>query len=278
MASDTTQINFKGFWINDFDMTRIGVVVDSVIQRHRAGLSFPDRTTSLPGRVGTIALAREFESTPRRVTVQATQTASSRGQLLTDVMELKRRCYAGTVELSFADDTDRIFLARCDDVDVTLMAPGLPNAGISRHTVRLSFLCQDPLIYDRFGTVASFSTAPGETPLGSAPSLPTVRVFGPSTGSGFTYTYKDAGGTAQAAMTLSGAAAVMSSTESIVFDHELSKITHSDGSNLLSIMSSTSEFFALDPQNAVGSTGPYPTIEIGATGVSGEALFKRAFL
>ena len=79
-------------------------------------------------------------------------------------------------------------------------------------------------------------------------------------------------------MTLSGAAAVMSSTESIVFDHELSKITHSDGSNLLSIMSSTSEFFALDPQDAMGSTGPWPTIELNATAVNAETLFKRSWL
>ncbi len=277
MASDTTQINAKGFWVNDFDMTRIGVVVDSVIQRHRAGLSFPDRATALPGRVGTIALAREFESTPRRLTVQATQTAVSRSQLNVDVMELKRRVYAGTVELSFADNTDQIFLARCDDVDVTLMAPGLPNAGISRHTVRLSFLCQDPLIYDRYGTVAAFSTAPGETPLGSAPSLPTIRVFGP-TGSTYILIYKNAVGTAQAAMSLNGAAAAMSATEYTIFDHELSKIDHSDGTNLLSVMNSTSAFFALDPQDAAGSTGPWPTIEIGTTGVTGDVIYKRSWL
>ena len=276
--TDATQINARALYVNDFDVTRLGITVSSVIQRHRAGLSFPDRTTALPGRVGTIALAREFESSPRRLTVQATQSSSSAEQLVTDINEFKRRCYAGTVELRFSDDPNKVYLARCEDIDVTPMAPALRKSGVTVHQIRVTFLCQDPLIYDRYATVAAFSTAPGEMPLGSAPSLPTFRVFGPSTGSGFTLTYKNAAGTAQAAFTLSGAAAVMSSTEYITINTELATVVHSDGANLQTIMSSTSAYFSLDPQDAAGSTGPFCTVEINATGVTGDALFKKSWL
>ena len=124
----------------------------------------------------------------------------------------------------------------------------------------------------------AFSTAKAECPVGSAPSLPLIRVFGPSTGTGFVLTYKDHAGNTEHTLTLSGAAAVMSSTENIQIDCELATVTHSDGANLLSVLSTGSNFFSLDPQDAAGSTGPYPTVQISAAGVSGDILYRRAFL
>lgn len=276
--TDSKQIAAEALYVNDFDVSRLGVIVEDVIERHRAGLNFPDRTTNLPGRVGTIALAREFESNPRRLVVRAHQQASSRAQLIEDVNEFKARIYAGTIEVRFADDSDKVFFCRCEGVDVTPMAPALRKSGITAHTIRATLLAQDPLIYDRHGTVVGFSTAKAEAPLGTAISLPTLRVSGDAS-TGFTITYRDFRGDSVATLTLSSTISV-SSTESVEIDFELGNITHSDGSNLISALSTDSDFLehGLDFQDAAGSTGPWPTIEINATGVTGSALYRKTYL
>lgn len=268
----------RAMWINDFDITRIGMLVGDVIDDHRSGFTFPDRTTQLPGRVGTIALAREFESTPRRVTVEAVQTAVSSSRITDDIADMKLRAYNGQVELRFIDNPDRVFYARCEGFKTTLMAPSLRTLNKAFHRVRMTFLCQDPVVYDRNSSVIGFSTAVAELPLGSAISTPTFVLQGPSTGSVLTITYKNIAGQTIQSLKLSGAAAVMSSTESITIDNEKSNITHSDGTNLESILTSTSGFIFLDPQDGAGSDGPWPTIQLSATGVACEAQYRRAYL
>lgn len=268
----------RAMWINDFDVTRIGVQVGDVIDAHRDGLTFPDRTTQLPGRVGTIALAREFESSPRRVIVEATQTSVSSSRITDDIADLKLRAYNGQVELRFTDNPDRVFNARCEGFRTTLMAPSLRTSGKAYHRVRMTFLCQDPIVYDRNSSIIGFSTAPASTPLGSAISTPTFVLQGPSTGSVLTITYKNIAGQTIQSLKLSGAAAVMSSTEAITIDNEKSNIDHSDGTDLTSILTSTGGFIFLDPQDGAGSDGPWPTIELSATGVACEAQYRRAYL
>ncbi len=277
-ATDKAQIQARGFWVNDFDMTRLGFLVLSV-EEHRAGLTFPDRTTALPGRVGTVALAREFESTPRRLVIMGNQLASSAAQLIEDVTALKQRCQEGTVEIRFSDNADRVYLCRAGKIVITPVSPALARSGKALHAIRLEMLAQDPLIYDRNGTVAGFSTAPAEMPLGTAPSLPTFRVHGPIT-SGWTLTYSDFRGDVKATQTLSSTV-TLSSTQFATLDHELSNMATSTGGDLVAALSSTSDdpFFALDPQDgAGGSTGPWPTVQTNVTGMTGDAIYKRAYL
>ena len=275
-ATDKAQIQARGFWVNDFDMTRLGFLVLNV-EEHRAGLTFPDRTTALPGRVGTVALAREFESTPRRLVIMGNQLASSAAQLVEDVTALKQRCQEGTVEIRFSDNEDRVYLCRAGKIMVTPVSPALARSGKALHAIRLEMLGQDPLIYDREGTVAGFSTAPAELPLGTAPSLPTFRVHGPTT-VGWTLTYKDFRGITRAVQTV---ASTLSSTQYALVDHELSNIITSTGGDLVAALSSTSDnpFFALDPQDgAGGSSGPWPTVQTNVAAMTGDAIFKRAYL
>ncbi len=278
-TSNNPRRTARAMWINDFDITRIGMLVGDLIDDHRSGLTFPDRTTKLPGRVGTIALAREFESNPRRITVEAVQVSQSSSRIVDDIADMKLRAYNGQVEVRFSDNPDRAYFARCESFKTTLMAPSLRTGGKqAMHRVRIVWLCQDPLAYDRNSSVVGFSTARAEVPLGSAISTPTFVIHGPSTGSVLTLTYKDIAGNTKASLKLSGAAAVMSSTEAITIDNELSNIDHSDGTDLTSILTSTSGFIFFDPQDGAGSAGPYPTIELSATGVSCEAQFRRAYL
>ena len=280
-ATDKAQIQARGFWVNDFDMTRLGFLVLNV-EEHRAGLTFPDRTTALPGRVGTVALAREFESMPRRLVIMGNQLASSAAQLVEDVTALKQRCQEGTVEVRFGDNEDRVYLCRAGKVVVTPVSPALPRNGKALHAIRLEMLAQDPLIYEREGSVVGFSTAKAETPLGTAPSLPTFRVNGPTT-CGWTLTYSDFRGDVQAVQTLSSTV-ILSGTQFATLDHELSNMRTSTGGDLVGALSSTSDdpFFALDPQDgAGGSSGPWPTVQIdstGSAGLTGDALYRAAYL
>ena len=277
-ATDKAQIMARGLWVNDFDMSRLGFLVLNV-EEHRAGLTFPDRTTALPGRVGTVALAREFESTPRRLVIMGNQLASSAAQLVDDVTALKQRCQEGTVEVRFSDNSDRVYLCRASKIAVTPVSPALPRSGKALHSIRLEMLAQDPLIYDRQGTVAGFSTAKAELPLGTAPSLPTLRVHGPTT-VGWTLTYKDFRGVTKAVQTMSSTV-TLGSTEYALRDHELCTMTSSTGGDLVAALSSTSDdpFFALDPQDgAGGSTGPWPTVETNVAAMTGDAIYRRAYL
>jgi len=282
MPTDEQRTQYRALYINDFDVSRLGFVVGDVIEKHRGGLTFPDRTSGLPGHVGTIALAREWESTPRRVVVTGMQDGPTVSQLVEDVNDLKQRCFEGSVELRFVDDANKVYYARCEDFDTTMIGPALARgAGArARHRIRITFLCQDPLIYDRNGSVIGFSTAKAEVPLGTAPSLPLIRVNGPTT-CGFVYTYSDFTGVSQATLALS-TAVELSSTQYMLIDHELSSITSSTGGDFVSSFSTGSEFFAFDPQHgAGGTTGPWPTLQIdstGSTGLTADALFKRAYL
>jgi len=269
----------RGMWINDFDCTRIGFALDNMIDRHRAGLTFPDRTTALPGRVGTVPLARAWESTPRTITCEGVQIATSVNQLVADVDDLKRRAMMGTIELRFSDEPTRFYLARIQDFDVMPIAPALRPTGTAMHRVRMTWLCSDPLSYEVSGTIVAFSTIRAECPVGTAPSLPQIRVFGPSTGvAGYTLTYRNAGGDTVYTMALAGAAATLTSTQTLTIDMELATITKSNGTNSISALSTSATFFALDPQDASGSTGPYPTVAINRAGHGGDILFRRAFL
>jgi len=279
VPSNTPAADRQGMWINDFDCTRLGFAVGNTIDRHRAGLTFPDRTTALPGRVGTIALAREWESTPRTIVVEGTQIATSVNQLVADVDDLKRRAMNGTVELRFSDEPTRFYLARIRDFDVVPIAPSLRASGKAMHTVRMTWLCSDPISYELSGTIVAFSTIRAECPVGTAPSLPQIRIFGPSTGTaGYTLTYRDAGGNTVATFAVAGSYATLTSTQTLTIDMELATVTKSNGANSISGMSTASTFFALDPQDASGSTGPYPTVAISRAGHGGDILYRRAFL
>jgi len=273
--SDLKHPTIKAFFINDFDVARLGFIIEGTSDQLGSGLSFPNRTTGLPGRVGTIALAREFESTPRRIVINGHQGASSRGQLVTDRDALKARCYDGLVELRFGDDPERVFMAYCETFNPTSIAPPFQKAGRGAwDRVRISFLCQDPLAYDREATVLGLTTSRVDAPTGTAPSLPSIRLFGPMT-AGAVITYRDFRGTSQATITVS-TATTLGSTESLTIDNELSTIVRSDGDNLIGNLSTGSDFFAIDPQDAAGSTGPYPTIELSVG--NGDVLFKKAYL
>ena len=278
VPSDTPQLLQRALYINDFDPTRLGFVLGNVVDNLRSGLSFPDRTTNLPGRVGTIALARTFESAPRMLTIEGTLQATSAAQLDANNDALKARCYDGLVQLRFSDNYEKEYLAYCQGYNVSRPNPVLPRGGrIFTMTVRLQMLCQDPLAYDRQGSVIGLSTSPQQVPLGNAPSQPQLTVSGPTT-VGLQLVYKDHMGVQQATIQLSSTL-TLDSTQMAIIDCELSTIYTSTGKNLVGGLSTDSTFFALDFQDGGGSTGPWPTVEISSpAGAVGQALYKRAYL
>lgn len=258
----------RGLFLNDYDLTRIGFTLENEIQGWRNGLTVRDRTTQLPGRVGTVALARTFETEGRMLTLTGMQKANSLAILLPWYRELKQRAQEGTVEVRFIDDQDKVYYARAENVEVIGQPPSLQHPA---NRVRLSFLCPDPLIYDRNGSVAGFSAAAGEIPLGTANVFPIIRINGAVTNP--VITYKDFRGDTIATF---GLTAVIASGEWREIDMNLSKVTDESGVNQISEWSSGS-FFALDSQDSAGEDGPYGTLEISPT-ADCDVLYRKSYL
>jgi hypothetical protein len=248
-------------YINDFNLRNLGFVLETP-EGWRSGFTVPDRRTGLPGRVGTVRLAREDETQPRRLILVGHQLADDLTQLNSRLNELKGRLYEGDLEIRMGDALDWVFIGRTDSFEPTPIPPALMQAA---HRLRISILCSDPLIYARYPTVVSFGGAAAECPLATGVSVPRIRI-GTAPGGALTnptITYRDHRGVAVTTMTLT---ATLGASQWLEIDNDLSKITDQAGANRISALTG-GDFIALDPHHAAGEAGPYPTLEVSvATG------------
>lgn len=264
-------------YINDKDLSDLGFILETP-EGFREGLTFPDRRTGLPGRVGTVRLAREDESSPRRIILVGTLFATpSEGvsTLRSHLDELKGRLYDGDIEVRFSDDEERVFYGRTENVGHTAIPPALTQRGMR---LRVPILCSDPLIYARRSTVVPFAAAAAQLPLGTAPSTPLLRIGTAPGGAATnpTITYKDHRGDTITTLALTY---TFGASEWLDIDCELAKITDESDANQISALTS-GDFPVFDPHDASGESGPYPTIEISAaTGAIdfAEAHYRKAW-
>lgn len=261
----------RGLIVNDYDVSRIGVVLENGNSGWRDGLSVRDRGTQLPGRVGMVALSREFETTGRVLNLIGMQKATSMSQLQSWFREFKQRMTEGTIEIRFVDDLDKVYFGRTEDLGVLGNAPAFADGNRVGHRIRMQILCPDPLIYARFGTVAGFNSAAGEMPVGIAPSFPIIRINGAVTNP--VITMKDFRGETIATL---GLTAVIASGEFYEVNMDLSQIVDEVGDNQIDTMSSGG-FFALDSIDSAGEDGPYPTLEVSPDAAC-EVLYRKAYL
>ncbi len=256
-------------FVNDFDTSSLGLIVSDVDGWLHAP-STRDKTTLLPTRVGAVLLAPEPETAPRNLVINGvirrTSVASTRAALL----DLQERLYRGTVELRFADDPEKVYYARCTDVDWLGQPPQFLNP-YGRLTIRAT--CHDPLIYDRTGMVIGFTAARVPIPLGTAVSAPTLRVLGAATNP--VLIYRNQGGLVRQTMAFT---VTLLATDYLEVDGELftvKKFTSGVESNAISTLTS-GDFIALDPQDGDPATDGYPTLEVSPG--SGECLYRKAWL
>jgi len=259
----------RWLYVNDYPMDRIGLFpLAEGMQGHRGTLTFRDEVTDLPGRVGTISLARESESTPRRIVLETIGRGTSAANLQTRLREIRQRFSEGEIEVRFQDDIEKLFYCKLESIDVTGIAPMIPQPN---HNLRITLLAQDPLIYDRNATVAGFSAVAGELPLGTAPTFPIVRISGAVTNP--VLTYKDFAGNTEQTF---GLTVTLASGEFREIDMDKSTIVDEAGLNAISEKSS-GDFFSFDPEDAAEEDGPYPTISCSPD-ANCDALYRKAYL
>ena len=261
---------FKAMYLNDYDTSRLGLVVRRADGRH-SGVSIRDRITQLPKRAGDVALARESEAAPRRLTVLGTIKKSSIAAVNSARDELKARLYHGTIEVRFDDEPTRMYLARAEDSELRTTDPDFVNPASE---VTLSLYVPVPLAFDKLSRVVAFSATKGDCPIGTAPSLPVLQVAGAVTNP--TITYRDFRG---ASIKTLGLTVTLLATEYLEIDCETSKIyryTAGVKANADSLMSS-GDFFALDSQDADTPNSVWPTLEISPTAAC-KAIYRRAWL
>lgn len=256
-------------YLNDYDLAGLGFILEAVEGWNDAP-SVRDRVTQLPGRPGTIALAPEAETAPRALSFRGVIRATSLAGVRTSMAALQERLYRGTVEVRLSDDPDKVFFARTEE-QVRIVTP--PQFA-SPHT-RLSWrmTCPDPLRYDRNGTVIGFSSARGATPLGSAPSLPVLRIMGAATNP--VITYRNAAGESIGTM---GFTITLAATDYLEIDCELmtvTKVVSGVATSVPTILTS-GDFLLLDPQDGSYPDSVWPTLEVSAG--TGEALYRKAWL
>lgn len=255
--------------VNGFDTGELGLVVQNDLSGWRDGLAVEGEFSGIPGRVGTVPLAREPETTAREITVAGVQWAGSNQQLRQRLDRLKARLYAGTVEVSFSDDPDRFFLANTDDVTVTGIAPALHGEA---HEVEISFFVTDPQIYERPGRVVDFTAARAVVPVGTGTSFPEIHISGPVTDP--TVTYRDHRGETVETF---GLTVSLGSGQRRVVDMETSQVRDGAGNSVISEWSS-GDFFALSPEDAAADEGPFPTLEISPEPGEASARYRKAWI
>ena len=259
----------RWMYVNDYPVDKIGLYPDPEgLEGNRSALTVRDRVTFLPGRVGTISLADEVETEPRRLAISCIQRGTSAANLQTRMRELRQRLAEGVTEIRFEEDSDKVFYCRLERAEVTGIAPMVSQPN---QRVRISLLAQDPLIYDRNGTVVGFSSDEAELPLGTAPSFGIIRISGAVTDP--VITYKDFRGDTKATL---GLTATLGATEWREIDMDKSTIVDDAGANAIDEMSSGG-FFSFDAQDAAGEDGPYPTIEVSPD-ADCDALYRKSWL
>lgn len=258
-------------FLNDFDTSSLGLAVENV-DGWNSSPSARDRVTQLPGRVGSIILAPEAETASRTLRLSGVIRSTSVKAVRAAIDELKHRLFAGTIEVRFADDPEKVFYARCEEKQLVVTPPQFINP-YSR--VSIGLFCPDPLIYDRLASAIAFTpSVRAPVPLGTAVSAPLIRIMGPV--SGLSVTYRDKSGTARQTMSFSSLA--MLGTDYLEIDCELFAISlYQSGvkSNAISQLIS-GDFIAVDPQDGDYASGAWPTLECSQG--TGEVLYRRAWL
>lgn len=253
--------------INEFDLAGLGLIVERV-DGWLDGLSVTERSTKLPGRVGSVKLTPEAESAERIITVTGVIEKTSVSLVRTAIDELKRRLSAGEMEVRFVDQEDRYVIARQSSLGLIATPPQFLQPA-SRVTFRL--LCNNPLIYSREPSAVGFSTVKQPIPLGTAVSSGVIILKGAATNPKVTYRdftgkiVKEMGYT----VTLGVDDRIEINTDTDVMDLYVAGVKSSAADEWDGI-----EIISFDPHDS-DAVGSWPTLEVNAG--TGEAHYKKAW-
>lgn len=256
-------------YVNDVDLdaaSGLGVKVGR-IDGHRESPTRSVPSAPIPGRDGHVELADVATSGARIIRVDAVQVGSSTSDLLAKLDALKRLVLDGLVRVRTGDHSDREWIARCT-LRAGVIGPWIKSRA---HSLRFEFRCPDPLAQSLSDSVVDFSGGATQMPLGTAPSLPVIRI-GNATNP--TLTYKDAAAATIAQMRFTITLGV---GEFIDIDCLNQTIIDDQGANQVAALNPADGFIVLDPYDATDVDGPWPTLE-SSSGTVATATYRKRFL
>lgn len=258
--------------VNGWDVANAGLELDNNGSGWRDAPEYSHQVANIPGRRAATVLTPEPAISPRRLVVTGTQKAATMAALRSarDLLKLNLEA-PGLLEISFGDagTMDRVHYARLEALKVDPVAPAFT---MPVQKVRIQLLCEDPREHDAAETVATFTGARVQCPVGTAPSYPRITLTGPVVNP--VVTYRDADLVERLKMEFQ---VTLAAGEQLVVDCDRLRITDAAGVNRASTLKAAPDFVTLDPADAAGLAGPYPTLEVTPAPGAAEARYRRTW-
>ena len=258
-------------WVNDVDFELLGVRIQSVTNaRSLVAREWPLRP--LPGR-GQVRLTDTPTPGARRLLLKGSQAAENlaaledlRQQL---VWYIKRR---DTV-VRLADKSGAFLRCEVVGADIPPIGPWARDQQPA-HEVEIELIAEDPAWYATAETVVNFSGGPTQCPIGNTASWPRIVVTGPIENP--VVTQRAADGSLRRTMALN---VELAAGESITVDCEAGTVVDHAGASRMSVPGDGLWVISLDPADAGGPHGPWPTLSIAPVpsgGASAVAYYRIA--
>lgn len=254
--------------VDGVDLSDLGLTVRSGMAgvRGTPRASYPSRR--VPGRIDAVPMSTQPEYQNRQITVPASVVGTD----MADMHE-KLRAVAAAVAPSeaertirFVDDETVEFTGRSRGFDGQ---PVEPDQIQPRTDIAISFECLDPRLLAVGTETPTIGSTLTDMPLGTQPSVPTVRIDGPFTDPVLTYS-DDGGATVQTLeLALSKAAGAW-----VEIDMHRKTIVDDAGASQISALTG-GDFFVLDPRDGDYDTDSWPQVKVSDG--SGTVTYRKAY-
>lgn len=239
-------------FVNDVDVATLGLSIGRPVVGAWDGPDLRAPTAPLLGRLGRVSLTGAPPAAARLIVAHGHQSAADTASLQALEDALKRLVGDGIVRVRLGDHVDREWEARGRVVIRPLGAWQTRTA----QEVDLSFDCDDPIAQAVTPRIIDFSGGATECPLGTAVSQPIIRIGDSATNP--VVTLRDHRG--QVVQTM-GFVATIGAGDWYEIDCEVQTIVDQDGANQALTFDGATNFLSLNPYNAAGTSGPWPTLE-----------------
>jgi len=259
---------YRALMVDGFDLSTLDFRVQSMAgHRNMPEATWPN--APVPGRYGPVLLSYEAQRQARPITVRGVFDSTSLVSLYANMDAAKARMDGALRTYTVVDNEareHRAYLLKWD-------AQGLPpELATPRTYVTLTLWCPDPRAYSTVDTVVNFGATATDTPLGTAPTHPVIRVAGAASAPALVY--KSSTGGERGRVTLN---TTLSSTDWVDIDMGAGTLLNKAGASVSAVYATTvSGFFALDPLDGTYWSSGWPTVEVSVG--SGTATYRKAWL
>lgn len=256
--------------INGVDLGDLGVRVQEVVAaRSLVSRDWPIRP--MPGR-GQVALTESPTAQARRVILKGSQEADTLAELQTLRNHLVWYLNRPSTVLRLADMAGAFQRFVVVGADVAAIGPWAKQSAPA-HTIQVELLSIDPAWYADAETVLALSGVPVQCPIGNTISRPRIVLNGPMVDPAITYRAAD--GALRRTMTLK---VNIAAGQAVTIDTDAMTVMDNAGVNRISALEA-GLWIALDPDDAGGPSGPWPTLTLAPApsgGASASAMYRIA--